>query len=118
MRQPDNEAALVDMLLFARRVRDRLERVVLDDFDDDEDLQAALVFYLQTIGEAASKTSQAYRASHGQIAWRQIIGMRNRLVHDYMRISLEVVWRAATDDIPPLIDALEQLLAAANADET
>ena len=75
MRQPD-EAVLLDMLLFGRRIRDRMAGVTHDEFDGDEDLQLAITYLIQIVGEAASRVSQSLRDSYPQVPWTQIIGMR------------------------------------------
>jgi uncharacterized protein with HEPN domain len=110
MRQPDDQALLLDMLMLARRVRERTERLSRDSFAADDNLQLATMHLIQSIGEAASRTSQPFRTSLPQIEWTGIIGMRHRLVHDYLRVSIDVVWATAIDDIPALIAILEQLV--------
>ena len=109
MRQPDDEALLLDMLVLAKRIRDRVNGLSRERFDAEEDLQLALTHLIQNVGEAASRTSQAFRASHSQVPWREIIGMRHRLVHDYLRVSVDVVWATALDDIPALIAIIQPL---------
>jgi uncharacterized protein with HEPN domain len=98
------------MLQYARGARERVSRISRDDFDRSEDLQIVLTHLLQNIGEAASRVSRESRAEHPQIEWEQIIGIRHRIVHDYFRIDLNVVWDAVTNDLPPLIAALEQII--------
>ena len=102
-------AILLDMLIYARRVRDRLRDVPWGAFNDDEDLQLAATHMIQIVGEAASRSSPELRSQYPQIPWRAIIGMRQRIVHDYMRVRVEVVWDTVAEDIPPLIDILESL---------
>ena len=109
MRQPD-DAVLLDMLLFGRRIRDRIAGVTSDEFDEDVDLQLAITYLIQTVGEAASRATQTLRGSYPQVPWTQIIGMRHRLVHDYLRVQIDVVWRTATEDLPPLIAILEAIV--------
>ena len=109
MRQPD-EAVLLDMLLFGRRIRDRMAGVSYDEFDQDVDLQLAITYLIQIVGEAASRASEPLRGSYPQVPWTQIVGMRHRLVHDYLRVRIDVLWRTATDDIPPLVAILESIV--------
>lgn len=109
MRQPD-EAVLVDMLMFARRIRDKVTRVTRAEFEDNEDLQLALTYLIQIVGEAASKSSESLRSAYPEVPWVQIIGMRHRIVHDYLRVRASVVWETATNDILPLIQILEPLI--------
>ena len=109
MRQPD-EAVLLDMLIFARRVRDRMAAVTHDEFDGDTDLQLAITHLIQIVGEAASRSSQTLRSSYPQVPWTQIIGMRHRMVHDYLRVRIDILWETATNDLPPLVTILEAIV--------
>ena len=65
---------------------------------------------LQVIGEAAGKVSTEYRVLHPEIPWNPIIGLRNRVVHDYPRIELTTVWAILTERIEPLISSIEPLV--------
>ena len=80
------------------------------DLTDDLMLQFALVRALEVIGEAAARVSEPTRAAHPEIPWAAIVGMRNRLVHGYFDVDLEIVSRTTTESLPPLIAALESLL--------
>lgn len=66
---------------------------------------------LEIIGEAARRVSEEARSLNPQIPWRDIIGQRNILAHEYGQIDHELIWLTATRDIPPLIDTLRELLA-------
>ena len=79
------------------------------DLDTDLMLLFALVRALEIIGEAASKVSEVTRASLPRIPWRPIIGMRNRVVHAYFDVDRDIVWKAATDEVPALLAMLTAL---------
>lgn len=87
------------------------------DLDTDPMLRRALMHCVQEIGEAASKVSTGGRARALQIPWRKITGMRQRLVHVYFDINLDMLWDAIARDLAPLIKALEQALAVWPAGE-
>jgi uncharacterized protein with HEPN domain len=72
--------------------------------------QNAIIRSLEVIGEAATKVSSAFRDAHPQIPWREITGMRHRLIHGYGEVRLEVVWAVVRDDLPALITALHPLI--------
>ena len=80
-----------------------------EDLDRDRGFMFSLVKEIEIIGEAASKVSEEARAQLPGIEWRAIIGMRNRLVHVYYDINLDVLWNTITYDIPKLIAELEFL---------
>ena len=98
------------MLLHARRAASKVADLSRDDFDENDDLQLALVYLAQVVGEAASRLTTEQRDAHAEIPWRDIIGMRHVVVHDYFRIDLDVVWDTATKSIPQLIEALEHVV--------
>ena len=73
-------------------------------------LVLAIVKDVEIVGEAASRTTAATRAAHPGVPWAQIIAMRNRLIHAYFDVDLQVVWDTATVDLPQLIAVLEPLI--------
>jgi uncharacterized protein with HEPN domain len=82
----------------------------LGDVEGNRLLLLALVKCVEILGEAASRVSVELRQQTPQIPWRQIIAMRNRLIHGYYDIDVEIVWRTVREEIPLLIPPLEQLL--------
>ncbi len=71
-------------------------------FDADEDTQIVLVHLIQAIGEAAAGLSDGFIAQHPGVPWRQIIATRNRVVHGYFEIDLDILWDVAIIDVPQL----------------
>jgi uncharacterized protein with HEPN domain len=86
----------------------RRERSIVD-VDDMRAL--AVVPLIEIIGEAARAVSDSTRALHPEIPWRQIVGTRDRLIHGYESVDLDVVWVTVTRDLPALVTELEQVLA-------
>jgi uncharacterized protein with HEPN domain len=68
--------------------------------------QNAVIRSLEVIGEAAANVSGQFRDAHPEIPWREIIGMRNRLIHSYSNVSLDIVWDVSCVMLPELIAAL------------
>jgi uncharacterized protein with HEPN domain len=97
---------MMDMCRIAHSLAADASRAELE---TDVKLQLALVRAISTIGEAARKVSVQFRDAHPAIRWPEIIAMRHKLVHDYFEIDLDVVWDAATADVPELLSSLEQL---------
>jgi uncharacterized protein with HEPN domain len=73
-------------------------------------VQDAVMPHIQIIGEAARKISPEFQTAHPNIPWSGIIGMRNRLVHEYFQIIPEKVWQVVERDIPQLLALLEPLV--------
>jgi uncharacterized protein with HEPN domain len=80
------------------------------DFDEDENLRLALTHLIQMIGEAARRLSEETKQNHPLIPWPNIIGMRNKVVHDYMEIDFDVVWSVVTLDLPVLVGLLKPIV--------
>lgn len=105
-----DETRLRDMLDEARRARRFVEGKTRTDLDSDDQIVGfAVVRALEIVGEAANKVSQATRDTLPQVRWGDIIGMRNRMVHDYANVDYNIVWDVVVYDLPPLIIALEAL---------
>ena len=79
-------------------------------FQEDEARRYAVVFCLVAIGESASHVSAEIVARTPEIPWKQMRAMRNILVHEYFRISDEILWRTATERLPEVLPALLALL--------
>src|SRR5438105_1611181 len=75
-----------------------------DDLDIDRQLVLALVKSIEIIGEAAAKTSRGFKTTSTDIPWRDIIAMRNRLIHAYFDIDLDILWQTVTTELSPLLD--------------
>ncbi len=74
----------------------------------------ALVRAIEIIGEAAANVSSDCRERYPQIPWANIIGMRNRLVHAYFDVDLDILWNTATTKLTPLIEQLEEIILLEN----
>ena len=83
-----------------------------DDLETDRMLNLSLVRLLEIIGEAARGISQESQDTYPEIAWKKMAGMRDRLIHGYYDVDMDVVWETVTKDLPPLISQLEEVLAS------
>ncbi len=108
---------LQDMLAYSRRIRDRVASVARAEFDDDPDLQLALTYLIQVVGEAASHVSGETRTRSPLIPWTQIVGMRQIMVHGYFAVNIERVWLTASRDIPDLVRLLETYIVSEPSEE-
>jgi uncharacterized protein with HEPN domain len=81
-----------------------------NDLDGDRQLNLALVRLLEIVGEAASRMTPEDRAVYTDIPWPQIVGLRNRLIHGYDDVDLDILWQIITQDLPPLLATLERYL--------
>jgi len=77
----------------------------------DSKTQDAVIRQLSIIGEAAAKIPSSLRARHTDIPWKDIIGMRNILIHDYSEVNIRRVWETVVRDVPVLASAMRAILA-------
>ena len=98
------------MLDMANKAVEKTRGVTREEFDRNEDLRFVLTHLVQIIGEAAHRVSGEFRAAHPEIPWHSIIGMRHKVVHDYLDVDYGIVWDVATGELPPLIARLEKLV--------
>lgn len=104
----DDAVYLRHMLETTRRALGKA-RVGREAFDGDDTLQLALVHLIQILAEAGRRVSPETRSRHPEIPWTQIIGMRHRVVHDYLAVDPDIVWAVVSGDLPEL----ERLLVRA-----
>ncbi len=110
--KPDKDRArLLHMLEAAEDALNISGGYTRADIENNKMLELALVKAVEIIGEAARNVSAETRALSPQIEWDKIVGMRHKLVHDYFRISYDVLWEVITDSLPPLIIHLERLIS-------
>lgn len=76
------------------------------DLDSDEMLRFALVKLVEIVGEAAKQVSDETRVRYPAAAWAEAARMRDRLVHHYFDINLDILWSTVTEDLPALLEAL------------
>jgi uncharacterized protein with HEPN domain len=88
-------------------IKDRLRQ----DLAKDRVLLLALVKEIEIIGEAATQVSEEFRESSPEIPWARIKGMRNRLIHAYSEVNIDLVWSTVVSDLPELARSLKTLLA-------
>ena len=106
----DDDLYLGHMLDMARKALALTSGVEKDAFDGDEKLQLAVVHLIQVIGEAARRVSPESQVAHSDIPWGAIVGMRHKVVHDYMGLDIDVVWDTVQNDLPELARMLEVIV--------
>ena len=108
----DDLARLRHMIEFAQGARRFAEHRSREDLDHDQMLTLALIKAIETVGEAASKLSQEFRERHPELPWPSIMGMRHKLVHEYFEVDLDMVWHTTVNELLPLIQDLEKIIAS------
>lgn len=104
--------------VYLQHIHEATERIALylgdtqrEEFYSDLMLQDAVVRQLQIIGEATRSLSDEFKGNHPEIPWIQIIGMRNRIIHEYFRVNLAIVWEVVRNDLPVIAGQVTKILA-------
>jgi len=103
-------AYLWDMLDAATAVKEFAAGATFQDYARNKMMRSAVERQLEILGEAARRVSQEFKAEHPEIVWRQIVGLRNVLAHEYGDIRQERVWQIVSRDLPALIQQLKPLV--------
>lgn len=102
---------LTDILESIQTIEHYTQGVTQERFETDKLLQAGMLHWLQIIGEASTKLPSELKKQHPEIPWRDVAGFRHIVVHDYFAIQLPRVWKVVTEDLLPLKETVQQMLA-------
>jgi len=103
----DDVTRLRHMIEAAQEAMGYAEGLPRTEFKSSRPLQHSVVRCIEIIGEASSRISKEFRESSPQIPWVDIIGMRNRIVHAYYDIDIDIVWKTVTEDLPALLPEIQ-----------
>ncbi len=104
-----NEAIIRKMIAYVDKILKYCENVTYENFKSNMMLVEACVFNLSQLGELVAKLDDSYIAKYAQVPWKQMRGLRNRIVHDYEGVNLILVWEIITDDLPDLLQQLKMI---------
>ena len=108
---PKRDPALLieDMLGAIRKIERYMAGLEREGFLQDEKTIDSVVRNLEILGEAARQLPEDFTSRYPNVPWRQIAGLRNRIVHDYFDLDLEIIWQVIYHDLPSLQIQLENL---------
>lgn len=110
MKLPDDRGRLQDMLEAAEEAAALSQGKTRADVEADRVLNLAFTRLLEIIGEAAARLSREFRQTYPAIPWADIIGLRNRLIHNYRAVDFDILWPIIEQDLPSLIAGLRAIL--------
>jgi uncharacterized protein with HEPN domain len=102
MSERDAQLLLADILSSIEKVERYIAHCDREQFLNDEKTIDAVVRNLEIIGEATRRLSDDFTRQHASIPWPQIAGLRNRIVHEYFGLDLDIIWNIVHDDLPRL----------------
>jgi uncharacterized protein with HEPN domain len=105
-----NDVYLRHILEAIEQIEEYVEGVDRSGFMSDSMRQDAVTRQLEIVGEASRQLSESFRKEHDAIPWHAIIGMRNRIAHDYLNVDLEVIWDVVRHDLPGLKQQVRSML--------
>ncbi|MBR1401182.1 MAG: DUF86 domain-containing protein [Prevotella sp.] len=105
-----DQGRLEDILKYAQNVELIMEGISFEEFTKDIRIYYSVMKNVEVIGEAANMLTRHFRETHTELPWRQIVSMRNVLVHGYAQISDIDLWQTATNDIHPLSEQVKRYL--------
>src|SRR5215813_12937241 len=101
---------LLDILQAAQLIQTFVRGVSKEGFVQDIMRQDAIIRRIEIIGEAVRRISPQFRANYPNVPWKDMVGMRSKLIHNYDEVDLNQVWKTVQEDIPPLIAQIEPLI--------
>jgi len=110
MKTRNDKLSLYDIVECCEKIRGHVLDKTVEDFKATPMLQDALVRNIEIIGEAAKNISEDLMKRNAQISWSEIARMRDKVIHHYFRINLDIVWQTVTIDIPKLKSEVEKIL--------
>jgi len=101
---------ILDILTSIQEIEEFVEGMNFEDFVKDRKTVNAVIRSLEVMGEAVKKIPSEIRKKYQEIPWKYIAGMRDKLIHEYHGVDLEIVWEVVEKEIPPLKPKFEKIL--------
>lgn len=103
-------AFLRDIFVSASKIQGLTEGSSLEALSRDDTAQAAVLYHLVIIGEAASKLPSVLLERYPEVPWHAVVALRNRVIHGYFGIDWNLIWQAVTEHVPALRETVARIL--------
>ena len=110
MSKRENLLLVHDMIESALKIQKYTQDLEFSQFIEDDKTIDAVVRNFEIIGEASSRVEPDFKFQYSHIPWKKVKGYRNKLIHEYFGIDYQIVWEIVQDDLPALIESLNQII--------
>jgi len=117
MKKRDPIVYILDMLNFSESALTFIHGYTFKLFSTDEKTLFAVIRAIEIIGEASKKVPKSLKEKYSHIPWREIAGMRDKVVHEYFGVDKKVVWHTVKNDLPNLKKQLDKILKDLHSDQ-
>lgn len=110
MRKRDYGDYIQDILDSINDIENFTQDITSEEFTKDRKTINAVIRSTEVIGEATKKIPKSIKDKHPAIPWKKMAGMRDKLIHEYFGIDVEILWKVAKDELPPLKPLIQKML--------
>jgi uncharacterized protein with HEPN domain len=110
MKVRDYRDYLQDIFDAVNDIENFVDNMTYEEFIKDRKTLNAVVRSIEIIGEASKNIPETMKAKHKELPWKQMAGMKDKLIHAYFGVDVETLWKAVKENIPPLRQSIQQML--------
>lgn len=107
----DPRTELEDIVDAAEKIEQFTDGMSYEAFVEDEKTVDAVLRNFEVIGEAAKNVPESHREEYSDVPWREMAGMRDRLIHGYATVDLEIIWTTVEEDVPEILHDIRSIMA-------
>ncbi|MCC5896832.1 MAG: DUF86 domain-containing protein [Phormidium sp. BM_Day4_Bin.17] len=110
-----NKQALLDIIRAIQQILGYVENIKKEEFQQDDEKQAAILYRIIIVGEATKRLSNEFRQNYPVIPWREMAGLRDVVIHDYDELDIDILWNVIQVNLPDTLPQLQLIFHSLNA---